>query len=201
MGLRVLQHIICKGKVDIESYTTGDLKMNRKDRIKRKAASILLIALVIFTVTACSGAGSTPEKTITNMYDAVSKSDEKAFTYTLFPKSELEDIIASSSCSTEEFWELQDECMQDVSIPDINGAITIIDKDPLDEEELSDLEDDFEEYFNVDIDIDEAYENVEIEFVDSNGDTDNEYIGDMYKTGGKWYIFMDDFIYLLMLSL
>ena len=102
MGLRVLQHIICKEKVDIENYMTGDLKMNRKDRIKRKAASILLIALVIFTVTACSGAGSTPEKTITNMYDAVSKSDEKAYIYTLFPKSEVKNIIAASACPTEE---------------------------------------------------------------------------------------------------
>ena len=190
MGLRVLQHIICKGKVDIESYTTGDLKMNRKDRIKRKAASILLIALVIFTVTACSGAGSTPEKTITNMYDAVSKSDEKAYIYTLFPKSEVKNIIAASSCPTEErYWELQRECMEDVYVPDIKGKITISNKDPLDEEDLIEMEEELREDAKIDISIDEGYECVEIEFINENGDTDYEYIGDMYKSGGKWYIY------------
>ena len=51
------------------------------------------------------------------------------------------------------------------------------------------MEEELREDAKIDISIDEGYECVEIEFINENGDTDYEYIGDMYKSGGKWYIY------------
>lgn len=157
----------------------------------------VICVIIIIVCGACSGnntistsASSTMEGTIENFHAAIVNCDEVAYIEAMMPKSGIKEWQEASCASEEEFWLSQREVMEsNYSI--VCTDIVITDKDEVYEDRIYDKELDLYDYLSADVDITEAYENIEFEYLDENGEEGWSYVDCMYKSGGKWYIFPD----------
>ena len=156
--------------------------------IKKQRIIAVICIIVAISTTACSSGAGTMEGTLENYFDAIVNYDVQKYTYSMLPKNEIEKSLDNSCMTEEEYWELQRKYMES-NDPVVHNDITITNKDEVDESSIENMEQKLYDRLNIDVDITEAYDWVEFEYVNDEGSADYGYIPKMYKTGGNWYIF------------
>lgn len=161
-------------------------KMNH---IKLKQGIVTIICVItMISISACSSGTSTMEGTLENYFDAIVNYDVQKYTYSMLPKGEMEIVFKNSCMTEEEYWELQRKYMES-NDPVVHNDITITNKDEADENDIENMEQKLYDHLNIDVDITEAYDWVEFEYINDEGNMDYGYVSAMYKTGGIWYIY------------
>lgn len=160
---------------------------------KLKSKRILLgiaCVLILLSLSSCGtvAATTTMEGTITNVYDAIVESDVEKYTYAMFPKNKVKDYINSSCMSEEVYWEKQYECMLR-NYAEQHHDVVIKSKGEVNESEIQYMENKLLESMNMDVDIEEAYEWIEIEYTNENGESCWGIIDKMYRVGDYWYMY------------
>ena len=159
----------------------------------KKLICVLLALVMVLSLTAC-GANGSHKSVVKTLFASIEKGDAEKM-LSLFPEEVLEAMeenLGDEDEVLEYFEDAMDSLMdefEDMYGDDIKITYEIEDEDELDEDDIDEIIDFYEEYLDADLDIEAAYElEVEATIEGEDDDDTDEMTIFVIKIDGKWYL-------------
>lgn len=180
------------------SYGDGYMPGNKPNNNKMIGMAVVGVAavVVLFLLFKFIGLFTTPayEKPIKYVCDGMEKGSAKTM-MKAFPDY-IVDQLEDNYGDMDEFMDSMTENLEDSYGKRVKISFKVTDKEKIDKDDISDLEDEIESYYDENVNIKAAYNlEVEMKIKGSEDDDENDDELTVIKVGSKWYLYDQSFLY------
>ncbi len=188
-----------QGMPDYSANTYGSSQQSSKPNNNKKIGMIVVgvaAVIVLFLLFKFVGIFTTPayEKPIKYVCDGLEKGNGKTM-MKAFPDY-IVDQLEDNYGDMDDFMDMMSENLEDSFGKRIKISYKVTDKDKVDKDDIDDLEDEIESYYDEKVKIKAAY-NLEVEMKIKGSEDDDKSKDELtvIKIGSKWYLYDQSLIY------